>query len=127
MRDVLHVDDLVRAYSGNPFRQGGGPGLQRGRGPIQVLSLLDLVETLQHRLGNSLPVQWDDWRPGDQRIYISDIRKLHQVLDWKPEIGVSAGIWRLISWVEEERGLFEVKGKAQQDTAVQGRPRAIGK
>jgi CDP-paratose 2-epimerase len=127
VRDVLHVDDLVRAYEaairspdkvvGQAFNVGGGPD--------QILSLLDLVETLQHRLGNSLPVQWDDWRPGDQRIYISDIRKVHQALDWKPEIGVSAGIRRLISWVKEKRGLFEANGKTPQDDPVQ-RPRAIG-
>ena len=128
VRDVLHVDDLVRAYEAairSPDKVAG-QAFNVGGGPDQVLSLLDLIHMLQHHLGSSLPVQWGDWRPGDQRIYISDIRKLHQVLDWKPEIGVSAGIWRLISWVEEERGLFEAKGKAPQDTPVQG-PRAIGK
>ena len=102
MRDVLHVDDLLRAYEAairspdkvaqQAFNVGGGPG--------QVLSLLDLVEMLEKRLASQIPLRWDDWRPGDQQVYVSDIRKLETVLGWKPEIGVAAGIAQLIVWVK---------------------------
>ena len=122
VRDVLHVDDLVRAYeaairapdkvAGQAFNVGGGPD--------QILSLLDLVEMLEQRLGRKIPVRRQDWRPGDQRVYISDIRKLHQALDWKPEIGVTTGIRHLTGWVEQDRALFEGKREAPQDTLVQG-------
>ena len=52
VRDVLHVDDLLRAYeaaiqapdkvAGHAFNVGGGPD--------HILSLLDLVEILERRL-----------------------------------------------------------------------------
>ena len=109
VRDVLHVDDLVRAYEAairSPDKVAG-QAFNVGGGPDQVLSLLGLIEILEHALGRKIPVRWDDWRPGDQRVYVSDVRKLQQALDWKPEIGVPAGIRRLINWVEQERGLFE--------------------
>lgn len=108
VRDVLHVDDLVRAYevairapeniSGEAFNIGGGPD--------QIMSLIDLVEALEDRLGRKIPLRWGDWRPGDQQIYVSDIRKLKKVLNWKPETGVTAGIKQLIGWVEQNRDAF---------------------
>jgi CDP-paratose 2-epimerase len=121
-RDVLHVDDLVRAYEAairSPDKVAG-QAFNVGGGPDQVLSLLDLIEILEHRLSRRIPVQWDDWRPGDQLIYVSDIRKLHQTLDWKPEIGVSAGIGSLISWAMQERGLFEPNGQAPNEILAHG-------
>jgi CDP-paratose 2-epimerase len=109
VRDVLHVDDLVRAYEaaiiapekviGQAFNVGGGPH--------RVLSLLDLVELIEQRLRRRIPLQWSDWRPGDQQIYVSDIRKLQQALDWKPEIAVATGIEQLMDWVEKNRMAFQ--------------------
>src|SRR6185503_17131703 len=108
VRDVLHVDDLLHAYeaairaperiTAEAFNVGGGPR--------QVLSLVDLIEMLERRLGRKIPVKWDDWRPGDQQVYVSDIRKLDNVLGWKPEIGVAAGITQLIDWVGQNRTAF---------------------
>jgi CDP-paratose 2-epimerase len=107
-RDALHVEDLVRAYeaairapdkvAAQAFNVGGGPGA--------VLSLLDLVQMLEERLKRRIPLRWDDWRPGDQRVYVSDIRKLEAVLGWKPEIDVSTGVTQLIDWVVQNRAAF---------------------
>jgi CDP-paratose 2-epimerase len=116
VRDVLHVDDLLRAYEAairapdkvaqQAFNVGGGPD--------QVLSLLDLIEMLEDRLGITIPLKWDDWRPGDQQVYISDIRKLGSALGWKPEIAVEEGIDQLIDWVEQNRSAFETEREAAQ-------------
>jgi CDP-paratose 2-epimerase len=127
VRDVLHVDDLLWAYEAairSPDKVAG-QAFNVGGGPDHVMSLLDLIDMLQHRLGITIPVQWDDWRPGDQRIYVSDIRKLRQTLDWQPEIGVSAGISRLIDWVEDERGLFEAAARIPHEIPAQA-SRAVG-
>jgi CDP-paratose 2-epimerase len=108
VRDVLHVDDLLHAYeavirapekiAAEAFNVGGGPG--------QILSLIDLIDMLERRLGRKIPVKWDDWRPGDQQVYVSDIRKLDRLLGWKPEISVGAGITQLIDWVAQNRAAF---------------------
>jgi CDP-paratose 2-epimerase len=108
VRDVLYVDDLLRAYeaairgpekvAGEAFNVGGGPG--------QILSLIDLVKLLERRLNRSIPLRWDDWRPGDQQVYISDIRKLGTVLDWEPEIGLTTGTTLMMDWVAENRAGF---------------------
>ncbi len=108
IRDVLHVDDLLRAYeaailapdkiAGQAFNVGGGPG--------NVMSLLDLIEILERRLGRRIPLKWGDWRPGDQRAYVSDIRKLETVLGWTPQVSVEEGVGSLVDWVASNKELF---------------------
>lgn len=108
VRDILHVDDLVRAYeaailapdriAGQAFNVGGGPG--------NATSLIDVIAMLEVRLGRKIAPKWSQWRPGDQRAYISDIRKLKRMLDWTPEIGVETGIDALASWVGQNREAF---------------------
>ena len=108
VRDVLHVDDLVRAY-GSAIRapeKVTGEAFNVGGGPDQVISLIDLIGMLENRFRRKIPLRWDDWRPGDQQVYVSDIRKMQTALDWKSEIGVTAGITQLIDWVEKNRDAF---------------------
>jgi CDP-paratose 2-epimerase len=51
-------------------------------------------------------LKWADWRPGDQRAYVSDIRKLERALDWTPAIEVEMGIDGLLSWVGQNKEAF---------------------
>lgn len=113
VRDVLHIDDLLRAYeaairapdaiAGQAFNVGGGRG--------KLLSLIDLIAILERRLGRKIPLRWEDWRPGDQRVYVSDIRKLEKALDWKPQMDVETGVAQLADWVKANRTDFEPSGK----------------
>jgi CDP-paratose 2-epimerase len=108
VRDVLHVDDLVRAYEAAILAPDkiAGQAFNIGGGPDQILSLIDLVGMLQEQLDIKIPLRWDDWRPGDQHVYVSDIRKLKASLDWQPRIGVSSGVTQLIDWVAQNRHAF---------------------
>ena len=76
-RDVLHVHDLIACYeaairridatAGNAYNVGGGPS--------NTMSLLELIDLLEQKLGHRLQYTFDDWRPGDQRVFIADIRR----------------------------------------------------
>jgi CDP-paratose 2-epimerase len=46
-------------------------------------------------------VQFDDWRPGDQRYYVSDTRKFHRATGWNPRYSVVAGVGKLYEWLKE--------------------------
>jgi CDP-paratose 2-epimerase len=109
VRDVLFVDDLTRAYdlaidhsevsAGEVFNIGGGAS--------RILSVWnEFGPILEKLLGHQLNPAWGDWRPGDQRVYVSDIRKAEKVLGWKPEVGVGEGITRLFNWVKANPDLF---------------------
>ncbi|MEZ5582536.1 MAG: SDR family NAD(P)-dependent oxidoreductase [Candidatus Competibacteraceae bacterium] len=108
IRDVLQVDDLVQAYeaaikkqdaaSGQAFNIGGGPG--------NTLSLLELIAYLEGELGQKLALQWSDWRPGDQPVFVCNLDKAERLLGWKPQLTVAEGVKQLIAWVRENRALF---------------------
>lgn len=108
VRDVLHVDDLLRAYEAaiRAPDKIAGEAFNAGGGPAKVLSLLELIGLLEKKLGRKIPLRFDGWRPGDQQVYISDVRKLDRLLGWKPEIGPAKGVSQLIEWVGENRPLF---------------------
>jgi len=110
VRDVLFVEDLLNAYdaaiaqsdraAGQVYNVGGGPAQQ-----LAVWS--EFSPLLEALLGRRIPVTWGEWRPGDQRIYVSDVRKAAQDLGWQPQVGVEEGITRLFAWVSANRALFQ--------------------
>ncbi|MGD0173055.1 MAG: GDP-mannose 4,6-dehydratase [Anaerolineales bacterium] len=49
-------------------------------------------------------MRYGKWRPGDQKVYVSDIRKAQRELGWKPEVGPKEGLARLWKWAQENKG-----------------------
>ena len=47
-----------------------------------------------------------DWRPSDQKVYISDITKANKFLDWTPKINPKRGVKILIDWVNQNINIF---------------------
>ena len=109
VRDVLHVDDLIAAYEaaiGHP-EAAVGQAFNIGGGPANALSLRALLALLEQAKRTPLPVSWAGWRIGDQRVFVSDIRKAKTALGWAPAVPVGEGIARLRTWVHDNARLFE--------------------
>jgi CDP-paratose 2-epimerase len=104
VRDVLHVDDLVAVYQRALDRPELLDSLvvNVGGGPRNTLTLLGLVETLEGLTGRRIPLTFDDWRAGDQRIYVSDVRKAQDKLAWASQIDVDAGVRSLVQWLDAQ-------------------------
>lgn len=109
VRDVLYIDDLIDAMllavehpetsSGQIYNLGGGPA-------NSLAVWTEFGPMLEQLLGRPLQVRQGDWRPGDQRVYISDIRRVARDFDWTPKVDPRAGIGRLFEWASENRALF---------------------
>jgi CDP-paratose 2-epimerase len=108
VRDVLHVRDLLAAYEAaiESIEQAAGTAYNVGGGPDNTLSLLELIAGLEARLGRPIRLQFDGWRPGDQRVYISDIGRIRAELGWRPTVAAGRGLDRLVAWVEANRELL---------------------
>jgi CDP-paratose 2-epimerase len=108
VRDVLHIDDLLAAYGRIIERPdlARGQAFNIGGGPDHTLSLLELIELLQRRLGRPITPKFAPWRPGDQKVFVSDIAKLQRSLDWRPQIGVESGVTKLADWIADNKALF---------------------
>jgi CDP-paratose 2-epimerase len=108
VRDVLWIDDLVAAYeaaartpaaSGQVYNIGGGPE--------NTMSIwTEFGRMLAELAGHPIPVTFADWRPGDQPVYVSDIRKAERELGWRPQVSVAKGVARLWQWVDANPQLF---------------------
>ncbi|MFO0951438.1 MAG: GDP-mannose 4,6-dehydratase [Isosphaeraceae bacterium] len=108
IRDVLWVEDLVDLYERAAERADAVKGevFNVGGGPANTMSLRELVARLERRFGRALNPPFADWRPGDQRVFVADVRKAERLLGWRPRVTVDQGVDRLIDWVRENRALF---------------------
>ncbi len=103
LRDVLYVDDLLNAYDlavsrieiikGRVYNLGGGP-----ENTISIWT--EFGPKLERLLEKPIHVVRRVWRPGDQKVFVSDIRKAMSELDWKPEVNADEGIKKLFDWVK---------------------------
>lgn len=109
VRDVLWVDDLLDAYQKAVDRidLSAGQVYNVGGGPQNTLAVwTELGPMLESLAGTEIPVSYGDWRPGDQRIFVADIRKAERELDWQPRVSRREGVRRLYQWVVANRELF---------------------
>ncbi|HET7274963.1 MAG TPA: GDP-mannose 4,6-dehydratase [Longimicrobiaceae bacterium] len=101
VRDILWIGDLVRAMRravdriddtrGQIFNMGGGED--------NAVTVRQVIDRLMAITGREVPVTLAPWRPGDQRIYISDASKAQRALDWKPRIHWTDGLEKLVGWL----------------------------
>ena|ERR1700720_1353552 len=108
VRDVLFIDDLIDCYLAaiDRIESVAGKSFNIGGGPSNTLSLLELLELLHEHSGRAVVHSFNDWRPGDQPVYVSDIRKAEELLSWQPKISVIEGVARLHDWVSNNEFAF---------------------
>ncbi|MFN3522513.1 MAG: NAD-dependent epimerase/dehydratase family protein [Phenylobacterium sp.] len=104
VRDILHVRDAVEAYlralscidkvSGRAFNLGGGVD--------NAVTLLDVIASIDEIVGRRTQVSFHPWRQGDQRYYVSDVRRVSQALDLPAPLDWREGLRDLASWLTAE-------------------------
>ena len=109
VRDVLCIEDLVDLYV---WAVELDPGLQEfvfsvGGGPEQAVLLRDVIHILEREVGHPVELCLSDWRPGDQRVYVSDTRAACQAFQWTPKVFPEEGIALVMRWIQGSRHLFQ--------------------
>ncbi len=129
VRDILFIDDLVRGMmlamskidtlTGQAFNIGGGPA--------NVISLLELLQMIGDLSGNAPQIAFENWRPGDQRYYVSDTRSFAAATGWQPQIDVRDGVAKLHTWLNQESRHSPSAPQAVINTVrKQGAPEPVG-
>lgn len=105
VRDVLFVEDLVRAMVAALDGAGGlwGRAFDIGGGPPNTVSLLELINLIEDLHGERPEVTFGAWRRGDQRYYVSDTNKFRRATGWKPLVNLQEGLRRLYDWLCRSR------------------------
>ena len=108
VRDVLYVTDLINAFDAfvgkrdtlhhGVYNMGGGI-----ENTVSLVELLDIIENIT---GKRSELSFGDWRPSDQKVYISDIEKVEKELGWRSTVDVNKGIKLIVDWVTENKNIF---------------------
>jgi len=104
VRDILHIDDLVRLidlqihnmdkFNGNVFNAGGGL--------CSSLSLVEMTNMCSEITGNKIQIEAElQARPADLRIYITDNEKIKQNTGWEPERGTKEILYDIFLWLKD--------------------------
>ncbi|NIA15660.1 MAG: NAD-dependent epimerase/dehydratase family protein [Nitrospiraceae bacterium] len=106
VRDLLHVDDLLRlilyqidhldALSGEIFNVGGGAAVS--------VSLRELTALCQEITGNAIDIGSEPSnRPADIPIYITDHSRVTKRTGWIPQRGVRDTLEEICAWIRDNR------------------------
>ena len=101
VRDILHINDAIKLYylaiknmdklSGNVYNVGGGKD--------NSISIIELINLLEKEFDHSLQYSFLPWRSSDQKVYISEIKKIKDQINWKVNVKNIDGIKMMIDWL----------------------------
>ena len=108
VRDALYIDDLVKLFLKlSKSKKNKNKIYNIGGGLKNSMSLLELIEILNKKMDKKNKFKKFNWRPGDQKIYISDISKIKREHLWSPKINVHQGLDKVINWIHKNE--FNIK------------------
>lgn len=105
VRDVLYVQDLVQAIEAarQNIARTAGEIYNIGGGAAHTTSLLELIEMIGGLTGRDIKYCFENPRPGDQTIYVSNSRKFREHTGWKPVTSVLETLERIYEFWRENR------------------------
>jgi CDP-paratose 2-epimerase len=115
VRDIMDVSDAVDAYvaAWKQIERVKGRAFNLGGGPSNSVSLRQLVRHIETLTGDPVEVDYGDWRAGDQRYYVSDTRRVREVLGLGEARGWKEGVADLARWLEGERPGLRRESRAE--------------
>ncbi|HOJ73369.1 MAG TPA: GDP-mannose 4,6-dehydratase [Phycisphaerae bacterium] len=101
VRDLLFVEDLLDAFelAQTHMSRISGQAFNIGGGPARTVSLLELLRLIGELTGQLPLTRHEDWRPADQKYYVSNTLKYQRATGWCPRVGVEEGVRRLYEWL----------------------------
>lgn len=110
VRDVLFIDDLVRAYDMaiKKINITNSKIYNIGGGSTNSLSILKLLELLEKNIGRRVEYKFLNSRPGDQQFFISDNSLSRQDFGWEPKVSFEVGLKRLVKWLRENQTVLKL-------------------
>jgi len=110
VRDALYVDDLISAYDkafvnisktkGQIYNIGGGE-----KNTVSIWK--EFSPILEELFKKKIKPIFSQTRLGDQKIYISDIRKSKKDFLWEPKTDLNTGLNKLYSWIVNNKNIIK--------------------
>ncbi len=105
IRDILYITDQNNAFESlaKNIDKTKGKAYNLGGGPKNTISLFELLNLINELTGKRSEIIRDNWRMGDQKVYVSDISKIRKEVGWEPVVGVKEGVKNLVEWVTNNK------------------------
>lgn len=110
VRDVLHVDDLIRLllYQIEHLDTLDGQVFNVGGGRERSISLRELTALCEEATGNHIEIApITDTRPADVPLYISDNSAVTAATGWQPATDPRNVVEDVCCWMKDNRGTLE--------------------
>jgi CDP-paratose 2-epimerase len=106
VRDVLFIDDAVAAWlrAFDRIEATRGRVFNLGGGVRNAVSLQDMIRLITDLRGRAPETRFDQWRPGDQAWYVSDVSAISRAVGWTPRISPRQGLEMLERWLASQLG-----------------------
>ena len=101
VRDVLHAEDMISLYyaATSKIDSAAGQAFNIGGGMPNSLSLLELFNMLEQITNTKLNFDRLPPRESDQRVFVADLAKAQQVLQWAPGVSAFEGVSKMVDWI----------------------------
>jgi nucleoside-diphosphate-sugar epimerase len=96
IRDLLHVDDLSRAFQRFMESDLSQACYNIGGGPDNAVTLYQLTEILARLTGRAANLSLSDEAVREQVHYVTNIDALRRDLDWRPQLNIEDGLKTLL-------------------------------
>jgi CDP-paratose 2-epimerase len=109
VRDVLCVDDLVRALEGVRAHstKTAGQIYNVGGGAQNSVSLVEIIDAIAELTGKRLRFITQKARPGDQLLYVTNTTKLREHTGWEPRMDVLETLRSIYEWWKENQRIID--------------------
>ena len=114
VRDILHVDDLMDAVlaARAKISRTAGQVYNIGGGMDRAVSITELLERIEQRVGKEARLASSAVRPGDQPLYISSLEKIGRDTGWQPRRSLDQILDSIQSFHAANRQLIARSGNA---------------
>lgn len=72
-------------------------------GSDQPVVLMDALRLAEKLIGKKAKIEYRPRHPADILVTWANIEKAKQLLGWRPRIGLSEGMTKLVKWYEDNR------------------------
>lgn len=101
VRDLLYASDCVALYlkAAENIESIKGQAFNIGGGIENSSSLLELFHFLEVELDIQMIYEQLPPRESDQRVFVADVTKVKEMMNWQPQVSKFTGIRKMIDWV----------------------------
>ena len=101
VRDLLYASDCVALYlkAAEKVDLIKGQAFNIGGGIENSSSLLELFSILENELDVTLNFVKLPPRESDQRVFVADVSKAREMINWSPQVSKLEGVQNMIEWV----------------------------